>query len=73
MWWATTYGRVEAGSAHWVHADTVFQAASCSKPIAGIGYLRLVQDGLIGLDEGITGTLDWDLPRRSCAPAGRPS
>lgn len=69
VWWATTYGRIEAGSAHWVHADTVFQAASCSKPIAGIGYLRLVQDGLIGLDAGITGTLDWNLPRRSCAPA----
>ena len=69
VWWATTYGRVEAGSADWVHADTVFQAASCSKPIAGIGYLRLVQDGLIGLDEGITGKLEWNLPRRSCAPA----
>jgi CubicO group peptidase (beta-lactamase class C family) len=69
IWWATTYGRVEAGGADWVHADTVFQAASCSKPVAAIGFLRLVQSNLIGLDESVPAKLEWNLPRRSCAPA----
>lgn len=64
--WACTYGRVEKDSAHWVHADTVFQAASCSKPVAAVGFLRLVQSGLVGLDENINPKLGWTLPRRSC-------
>lgn len=65
----TTYGRVQAGGADWVHADTVFQAASCSKPVAALGFLRLAQDNLVGLDESVTPKLGWTLPRRSCAPA----
>ncbi|MET0207678.1 MAG: serine hydrolase domain-containing protein [Burkholderiaceae bacterium] len=65
--WATTYGRVEKDRADHVHADTVFQAASCSKPVSGIAFLQLVQDGLIGLDEDVNPKLGWTLPRRSCA------
>jgi CubicO group peptidase (beta-lactamase class C family) len=49
-----------------VHADTVFQAASCSKPVAAVGFLRLVQSGLIGLDENVNPKLGWTLPRRPC-------
>jgi CubicO group peptidase (beta-lactamase class C family) len=67
--WACTYGRVEAGKADFVHADTVFQAASCSKPVAAVGFLQLVQDDLIGLDENVNPKLGWTLPRRACAPA----
>ncbi len=67
--WATTYGRVEKGSADHVHADTVFQAASCSKPVAAVGFLQLVQDNLIGLDENVNPKLGWTLPRRACAPS----
>jgi CubicO group peptidase (beta-lactamase class C family) len=65
--WACSYGRVEAGSSHWVHNDTVFQAASCSKPVAAVGFLRLVQSGLIGLDENVNSKLGWTLPMRACA------
>jgi len=67
--WATTYGQVEAGGSNWVHADTVFQAASCSKPVTSLGFLRLVQDGIIGLDEDVHPKLGWTLPRRACASA----
>lgn len=65
--WACSYGRVEAGSSHWVHNDTVFQAASCAKPVAAVGFLHLVQSGLIGLDEDVNPKLDWTLPM--CASA----
>lgn len=67
--WACSYGRTEAGSADWVHNDTVFQAASCSKPVAAVGFLQLVQDNLVGLDEDVNSKLGWTLPRRACAPA----
>jgi CubicO group peptidase (beta-lactamase class C family) len=64
---ATTYGRVQAGGADWIHTDTVFQAASCSKPVSALGFLRLAQDGLVGLDENVNPKLGWTLPKRSCA------
>lgn len=67
--WATTYGLVEAGGSNWVHADTTFQAASCSKPVTSLGFLRLAQDGVLGLDENMKPKLGWDLPRRACASA----
>lgn len=63
------YGRVEAGSSHWIHPETAFQAASCSKPVAALGFLRLAQDGLVGLDENVNPKLGWTLTRRACAPA----
>lgn len=64
--WATSYGPVEKGSSDWVHTDTVFQAASCSKPVAAIGYLRLVQSNLVTLDEDVHPKLGWTLGARSC-------
>lgn len=68
--WATSYGRVEKDSDHWIHTDTVFQAASCSKPVSAIGFLRLVQAGLIGLDDDVNPKLGWTLPKRSCVKTG---
>jgi CubicO group peptidase (beta-lactamase class C family) len=68
--WATSYGPVEKNSADWIHNDTVFQAASCSKPVSSIGFLRLVQAGLIGLDDDVNPKLGWSLPQRACAQAG---
>jgi len=67
--WATSYGRVEKDKADWIHTDTVFQAASCSKPVSSIGFLRLVQAGLIGLDDDVHPKLGWDLPSRACVQA----
>jgi CubicO group peptidase (beta-lactamase class C family) len=64
--WACSYGRVKKGSAAWVHNDTVFQAASCSKPVAGVGFLRLVQENLIGLNQDVNPDLGWNLPMRAC-------
>jgi CubicO group peptidase (beta-lactamase class C family) len=65
--WACSYGQIRKGSANWVHNDTVFQAGSCSKPVAAVGFLRLVQDGVIGLGDDVSPKLGWTLPARSCA------
>lgn len=46
-----------------VTADTVFQAASVSKPVAALGALRLVADGRLHLDEDINRVLrSWQIP-----------
>ena len=60
--WATTYGRLEKGTEDFVHADSVFQAASISKPISALGFLRQVQDKRIGIDENVNSKLSWSLP-----------
>jgi len=63
--WACNYGRIEAGSSDFVHSETVFQACSVSKPVAAVGFLQLVQDNLIGLDDDVTQKLTWSLPECS--------
>lgn len=60
--WKLTCGSAEAGSGEPVSEDTVFQACSLSKPVTALGALRLVQDGLIGLDDPVPPLLGWELP-----------
>jgi CubicO group peptidase (beta-lactamase class C family) len=46
-----------------VQADTLFQAASISKPVAAFGALRLVEQGVLNLDADVRGQLrGWMLP-----------
>ena len=60
--WAKGYGvaDVETGAA--VDVETLFQAASISKPVAAMAVLKAVQDGRFSLDEDINGILtSWQL------------
>ena len=60
--WARGYGvaDVETGAA--VDIETLFQAASISKPVAAMAVLRAVQDGSFSMDEDINGILtSWQL------------
>ena len=62
--WARGYGEQEAGGGVAVTQDTVFQAASVSKPVTAVAALRLVQDGRLTLDEDVNRRLSsWQLPR----------
>lgn len=70
--WAKGYGLAEAGGGRKVTKDTLFQAASISKPVAAMGALRLVQDGKVGLDEDVNKYLrSWKVPP-SPAANGKP-
>jgi CubicO group peptidase (beta-lactamase class C family) len=61
--WARGFGVVEAGAAKPVTVDTLFQAASISKPVAALGALRLVQEGKLSLDEDVNNKLvSWKVP-----------
>jgi CubicO group peptidase (beta-lactamase class C family) len=61
--WAKGYGVRESGQAARVDPDTLFQAASISKPVAAMAALKLVQDGKLALDEDVNRKLcGWKLP-----------
>ncbi len=61
--WARSYGVAEAGSDRVVSVDTLFQAASISKPVAALGALRLVEQGKLSLDEDVNIRLrSWHVP-----------
>lgn len=61
--WAKGYGVTEAGGSTPVKPETMFQAASISKPVAATGALALVEKGLLSLDEEANSKLkSWKVP-----------
>jgi CubicO group peptidase (beta-lactamase class C family) len=61
--WARGYGVREAGTKDPIKTDTIFQAASISKPVAAVVALRLVEQGMLELDEDVNRKLSsWKLP-----------
>ncbi len=61
--WAKGYGIADVTSGAMVTPETMFQAASISKPTAAMGVMRLVQDGKLSLDTDINTYLtSWKLP-----------
>src|SRR5688572_12981918 len=62
MHWAKGYGIADVETGAPVNTETMFQAASMSKPVAAMGVLRAVQDGLFTLDDDINKILtSWKL------------
>ncbi len=51
--WAKGYGYLSADSTHPVNENTLFQAASISKPVAAIAALHLVEEGMLDLDDDV--------------------
>jgi CubicO group peptidase (beta-lactamase class C family) len=61
--WAKGFGIASVATRQPVDAQTLFQAASISKPVAAAAALRLVQDGKLDLDKPINTYLtSWKLP-----------
>ena len=57
------YGKAEAGESTAVTPETLFAAASVSKPVAAAGALLLVQQGKLALDEDVNVRLTgWKVP-----------
>ncbi len=61
--WVKGYGVTDAAGGGSVTEETLFQAASISKPVAAAVALRYVQDGLLDLDENVNVKLrSWKVP-----------
>lgn len=61
--WTRVYGYANAATMTPVTPETLFQAASISKPISTLAMLRLVQDGKLNLDENVNVKLkSWKVP-----------
>ena len=61
--WARGYGVRGVGSNEVVGPDTLFQAASISKPVTAMAALRLGQQGKLHLDEDVNKQLvSWKVP-----------
>lgn len=61
--WAAGFGVKTAGGSDHVTSETLFQAASISKPVAATAMLRLVEDGVLDLDTDVNRYLrSWKVP-----------
>jgi CubicO group peptidase (beta-lactamase class C family) len=61
--WARGYGLADVESARPVTPETLFQAASISKPVAAMTVMRLVEQGKLSLDEDVNAKLkSWKVP-----------
>ncbi len=61
--WAKGFGVANTNNGQKVETDTLFQAASISKPITALAALKLVEDGNLELDEDINPYLkSWKIP-----------
>lgn len=61
--WTKTWGTADNSTQQPLTADTLFQAASISKPVAALGALKMVENGDLSLDDPINNYLSrWQLP-----------
>lgn len=61
--WIKAYGTTERNSDKKVDENTLFQAASLSKPVFALAVMRLVEQGIIDLDEDVNQYLtSWKVP-----------
>jgi CubicO group peptidase (beta-lactamase class C family) len=61
--WAKGYGVKEVGGNDPVTSETLFQAASISKPVIALGTLQLVEKGILELDSPVNEKLvSWKVP-----------
>jgi CubicO group peptidase (beta-lactamase class C family) len=61
--WTKGYGITDTETQIPVNTNTIFQAASISKPLTALAVMKLVQEGKLDLDENINSYLKtWKLP-----------
>lgn len=61
--WAQSYGLKDKDPAQPVDTNTLFQAASISKPVTSVGAFKLMENNLLALDEDVNVKLrSWQVP-----------
>ena len=70
--WVKGYGILDSEQEKRVNTETLFQAASISKPVSSVGILRLVEQGVLSLDSPVNEHLtSWQVPENDFT-AGQP-
>jgi len=70
--WEEGYGVRESGGTSPVTPETLFQAASISKPVAAATALYYVERGILGLDEDVNSRLrSWKVPENAWTKKGK--
>ena len=61
--WAKGYGCISSDNPKKITTNTLFQAASISKPVTALGALLLIQQGKLSLDDDVNKYLkSWKIP-----------
>jgi len=61
--WARAWGLADVEEGRQANTETLFQAASISKPVAALAALKLVDDGALDLDDDVNDRLtSWKVP-----------
>jgi len=61
--WTNAYGYADLEEGRPMTVDTVCRAESISKPVTAWGVMRLVEEGLIGLDDPVMDHIEgWEMP-----------
>ena len=64
--WVKGYGVREYGKSDLVNTNTLFQAASISKPVSAVVALRMIAEGQLTLDENVNLKLQsWKIPENA--------
>lgn len=70
--WAHAWGLADVAAGRAATPETLFQAASISKPVAATAALTMVEDGLLSLDTPVNAVLTgWTVPENTFT-AGHP-
>jgi CubicO group peptidase (beta-lactamase class C family) len=69
--WIQTIGYADLGSKQPVNKETVFNIGSLSKMVSAWGFMQLVENGLIGLDDPVNNYLKrWKVPESKFNESG---
>ncbi|SCY22724.1 CubicO group peptidase, beta-lactamase class C family [Alkaliphilus peptidifermentans DSM 18978] len=61
--WIGTFGYADIEEKIEIHKDTVYQVASISKSVTALGIMKLVEDGILNLDDPIEKYITrWEIP-----------
>lgn len=64
--WAKGFGLTETGTTDSVSTQTLFQAASISKPVTALAIMKKIQEGKLSLNENVDDRLiSWHIPKNN--------